>query len=128
MRGRPAARRCGYLKAKGSWRVFPGSATTCDEAPPAPAAAFGLASRRQQPCTSHVTLVHLSCTPDVPASVAVVLMERGAGSVGALGCSTSPGSGIAVLDGDWTAFGVNPCFMAMADQRCAEEGMSGSRG
>ncbi len=72
--GRPAARRCGYWKAKGSWRVSPGSATTCNDAP---------ATRRpvrsgwprggRQPCTSHVPPVHLSCTSDVPASVAAVL-------------------------------------------------------
>ena len=36
------------------------------------------ASRGQQPCTSRVPLVHLSCTSDVPASVAAVVDgERG---------------------------------------------------
>ena len=29
MRGRPAVRRCGYWKARGSWRASPGSGTTC---------------------------------------------------------------------------------------------------
>ncbi len=33
MRGRPAARRCGYWKAKSSWRVSPGSGTTFADAP-----------------------------------------------------------------------------------------------
>ena len=44
MRGRPAARRCGYWKAKGSWRISLGSATTCADAPAAGPVRSGAAS------------------------------------------------------------------------------------
>ena len=57
------------------------------------AGALRVASPGRQPCPSHAPPVHLSCTSDVPASVAAILMGSVTGPVGALGCSTSPGPG-----------------------------------